>query len=421
MIDHITEPGLEMKITDVTCVVLAVPDCQSDACDSAQDTIVVTVHTDEGITGIGEVDANPWIIKATIEAPGSHIMSLGLRELLLGQDPCQPAALWDRLYTFTAMSGRRGAGICAIGALDMAIWDIYGKAMGRPVWQLLGGERQSFITPYASLLPSGRTLEEYRTSLLAKATWAKDYGFRAAKMEICLKGPYAHNLLHEDDDAVVDLVAACREAIGPGMTMMVDVAYAWSDWKTALRVLRQLERYDVFFVETPLRSDDLDGYARLADATSVRIAAGEWLNGRFEFADLMDRGRVDVAQPDVGRVGGLTEAMRVVEMALDRGKLIVPHCWKTGIGVAASAHLAASSQNCRFIEFLPPSVAESALRRDLVLEELQIEDGRLALPRKPGLGIELNLEALWSFERSAEAYASARRAGTAALGVNSLI
>jgi L-alanine-DL-glutamate epimerase-like enolase superfamily enzyme len=120
-------------------------------------------------------------------------------------------------------------------------------------------------------------------------------------------------------------------------------------------------------VETPLPSDDLDGYARLSDATSVRIAAGEWLNTRFEFADLMDRGKVDVVQPDVGRVGGLTEAVRVVEMAFDRGKLVVPHCWKTGIGVAATAHLAVASLNCRFIEFLPPALAESPLRRDTLL------------------------------------------------------
>ena len=411
---------MPMKVTDVTCTVVTVAQCNSDACDSAQDTIVVEVHADDGLVGIGEVDANPWLMKAAIEAPGSHIMSLGLKELMMGQDPCQPAALWDRLYTFSAMSGRRGAGICAIGALDIAVWDLYGKITSRPVWQLLGGARQSFITPYASLLPSGRTLEEYRKSLLAKAKWARDYGFEAAKMEVCVKGPYAHNLLREGDDAVVELVAACREAIGPQMTMMVDVAYTWSDWKEALRVLREIERYDVFFVETPLRSDDLDGYARLADATSIRIAAGEWLNTRFEFADLMDRGRVDVAQVDVGRVGGLTEAMRVVEMALDRGKVIVPHCWKTGIGVSATAHLAAAAANCRFIEFLPPSVAESALRRDLVNEELQIQDGRLALPSRPGLGIELNREALQSFASHAEAYAKRRQSARLPQRVNAL-
>src|SRR6266487_2914205 len=104
-----------MQITGVESSVLAVPDCNADACDSSQDTIVVEIQTDEGITGIGEVDANPWVVKTLIEAPGSHIMALGLTELLLGQDPTQPRAIWDRLYTFTAMTGRRGAGICAIG------------------------------------------------------------------------------------------------------------------------------------------------------------------------------------------------------------------------------------------------------------------------------------------------------------------
>jgi L-alanine-DL-glutamate epimerase-like enolase superfamily enzyme len=398
-----------MTITDVTSTVLVVPDCNANACDSAQDTVLVEVHTDEGITGIGEADANPWVIKAIIEAPGSHIMSLGLKELIVAQDPTQPAAIWDRLYKFTAMTGRRGAGICAIGALDMAVWDLYGKATERPIWQLLGGAQKEFVTPYASLLPSGTTLEDYRRSLLEKARWARDFGFRAAKMEICIKGPYAHNLLREGDDAIVELVGLCREAVGPEMTMMVDVAYAWSDWKEALRVARRIEPFDIFFLETPLPSDDLEGYARLADATSIRIAAGEWLATRFEFEELMDRGRIDVAQPDIGRVGGFTEALRVAQMAQDRGKLIVPHCWKTGIGAAATAHFAAATSNCRFIEFLPPSVAESALRRDLVQEELQIADGKLELPRRPGLGIALNAAAVRRFAKGAKDYAEARQ------------
>jgi L-alanine-DL-glutamate epimerase-like enolase superfamily enzyme len=192
------------------------------------------------------------------------------------------------------------------------------------------------------------------------------------------------------------------------MVMMVDVAYAWRDWKEALRVLKRVEKYDLFFIETPLPSDDLDGYARLSDAIGIRVAAGEWLTTRFEFADLMDRGKVDVAQPDVGRVGGLTEAMRVVDMAEDRGKLIVPHCWKTGIGVAATAQLAAASPNCRFIEFLPPSVADSELRRDLVEEELKIVDGKLALPERPGLGVELNRVAMKRFAKNAEAFGAWR-------------
>jgi L-rhamnonate dehydratase len=393
-----------MKITSVDCTVLLVPDCNPDACDSSQDTILVRVHTDEGITGIGEVDTNPWVAKALIEAPGSHIMSIGLTELLVGQDPREPHAIWNRLYTFSAMTGRRGAGICAIGALDMAIWDIYGKAMGKPVWQLLGGAGQEFITPYASLIPEGRTLADQRSDLIDKVKWAHRFGFRAAKLEICIKGPYAHHQLHEGDDAIIELAGACRSAVGPTMTLMVDVAYCWSDWKEALRVCRTLEQYDLFFLETPLPVDDLDGLARLADATEIRIASGEWLQTHHEFADLMDRGRVDVAQPDVGRVGGITEAMRVVQMARDRGKIIVPHCWKTGIGIAATAHVAAASENCRFIEFLPADVAYSQLRRELMRDELVIENGRIALPQRPGLGIELNDEAVEKFATAAEQY-----------------
>jgi L-alanine-DL-glutamate epimerase-like enolase superfamily enzyme len=390
-----------MKITQVDCEVLLVPDCNADACDSSQDTVVVKVQTDEGITGIGEVDTNPWAVKALIESPGTHIMALGLAEMLIGRDPTQPQAIWNHLYTFSAMPGRRGLGICAIGAIDMALWDIYGKAEQKPVWQLLGGAGQDYITPYASLIPNGRTLKEYREGLVAKAKWACDFGFTAAKLEVCVKGPYSHNRLQEGNDAIVDVIAACREAVGPEMRLMVDVAYCWSDWKEALGVLRQLERYDIFFVETPLPCDDLDGYGRLADSTAIRIAAGEWLQTRFEFADFMDRGHLDVVQPDIGRVGGITEAMRVVQMALDRGKIVVPHCWKTGIGMAATAHVAAASPNCHFVECLPAAVAESRLRRELVSEELLIANGKLALPRRPGLGFELNPDAVAEFSSAA--------------------
>ena len=194
-----------------------------------------------------------------IHARGTHVLGLGLEEMLMGQDPLQPEALWDRLYTGSLMTGRRGLGICAMGALDMALWDIRGKAMGKPCWEFLGGARKHSITPYASLLPTGRTPEAYRDSLVAKAREARQLGFRAGKMEVCVKGPYSHNGLQESDDWVVRIVAACREAVGPDFTMMVDVCYCWTNAKEALRVMRQLEPYDLFFLETPLQLDDLDG------------------------------------------------------------------------------------------------------------------------------------------------------------------
>src|ERR671937_1102029 len=157
-----------MKITKIDCHVLLVPDFDADATSSAQDDLVVEIHTDEGIVGVGETDTNPWVARACIQARGTHCMGLGLEEMLLGADPLEPEAVWQRLYTGSKMTGRRGALICALGALDMALWDIKGQALGVPVFELLGGAARTHITPYASLLPQGQTLAEYRDSLLDK-------------------------------------------------------------------------------------------------------------------------------------------------------------------------------------------------------------------------------------------------------------
>ena len=199
----------------------------------------------------------------------------------------------------------------------------------------------------------------------------------------------------------VDVISEVRRVVGPDFAVMVDVAYAWSDATTALAVIETWADYDVFFVETPLWADDLEGYAELAKHSPIPVAAGEWLATRFEFLDLMDRGMVDVAQPDVGRVGGLTEARRVCDLAAERGRLIVPHGWKTGITVAATAHLAAVTPHMPFFEFVPQEVAESPLRRHLVQDELELVDGRLALPTRPGLGIELDRDVVERFSAAA--------------------
>lgn len=159
-----------MKITDIECKILVIPDLKENATSSSQDDLIVIVHTDEGISGIGETDTGPWLAKAAIEAPGSHSMAMGMKELLIGMDPFDTSAIWEKLYTYTCMSGRRGAVICAMGAIDMALWDIKGKALGLPVYKLLGGAHKDHIVPYASLQPNGKTVKEYGESLVA---WAK--------------------------------------------------------------------------------------------------------------------------------------------------------------------------------------------------------------------------------------------------------
>ena len=210
-----------VKITRIDCHVLLVPDYNEEACSSAQDDLVVVIHTDEGIRGIGETDTNPWVARECIRARGTHCMGLGLEEMLIGADPLEPETLWQKLYSGSKMTGRRGAMICAMGAIDMALWDIRGKASQQPVHELLGGAVKDHITPYASLLPEGRTLTEYRESLVAAAANAREHGFVAGKMEVCVKGPYSHNGLQERDEAIVEIVAACRAAVGPDFVMMV--------------------------------------------------------------------------------------------------------------------------------------------------------------------------------------------------------
>jgi L-alanine-DL-glutamate epimerase-like enolase superfamily enzyme len=387
-----------MKITKIETHILLAPDYDVSACSSAQDDLVVEVHTDAGIVGIGESDTNPWVARACIRARGTHCMGLGLEEMLIGADPLQPEAIWQKVYSGSKMTGRRGALICALGAIDMALWDIKGKEQGVPVYKLLGRDEPRHVTPYASLLPTGRTLDACRNSLIEKAVKAREMGFKAAKLEVCLNGPYSHNGLQESDDAVVDVVAACRRAVGADMVLMVDVAYAWPNAESALQVIEQLKAYDLFFIETPIDIDDLDGHATLHDRSPIPIAAGEWQNTHYEFLDLADRGKLDVLQPDVGRVGGLTEAWKVCEIARSRGLKIVPHCWKTGIGIAASAHLAAVCDVCPYVEFLPVELAESPLRKHLLAVELEVRDGRMIFNDRPGLGIEINRDVLRAYE-----------------------
>ena len=390
-----------MKITRVECHVLLDPDYDVGSTSSAQDDIVVEVHTDEGLSGVGETDVNPWIARACIEAPGTHTMGRGLTEMLLGEDPLKVEELWERLYVGSAMNGRRGAVVNAIGALDMALHDLRGKALGKPCYELLGGKKQEKITPYASLQPETSGFDAYKESVLEWVLEAKRRGFGAAKLELTFSGPYAHKGLREPDERTTEVIAAVREAVGPDFVLMVDVQYAFSDADACLATIRDWQEFGIFFLETPLPSEDLDGYARLAQEQPIPIAAGEWLTTRFEFRHLMDEGKVKVAQPDVGRVGGLTEARRVCEMAGERGLIVVPHLWKTGISIAAATHLATATPHCPYIEFLPAELSESPLRRRLVKGEPAMEGGSIPTPTEPGLGIELDRESLEEFTEAA--------------------
>ncbi len=366
-----------MKITDVEAIPLRLP-VVTDAADSTQDALVVRVRTDEGLAGIGEVDASPLVIKAIIDAPKSHLISNGLRALLVGQNPLEPARLWDRMYEGAMFFGRRGAVIMAMSGVDIALWDIAGKATGQPVYRLLGGGYRERVPAYASTLMPATPDEAGREA----GRWASQ-GFRAVKLGW---GGFGGDFEHD-----AALVAAARRAVGPHVDLLLDLGFRW-EGRHAVEGVRRLEESRPFWIEEPFLPDSLEQYARLADATDVRVAAGEENTTRWEFQELIDRGHVDVIQPDVTRAGGLTECLRIARMAADRGRPCVPHAWSTGIVKAASLHLLAAIPNALFLEFC---VWDSPLNLHLVRPPFAIDgDGTVAVPQAPGLGVELDEEVI---------------------------
>jgi L-alanine-DL-glutamate epimerase-like enolase superfamily enzyme len=387
-----------MRISEIDVTVLANPDLDPLACDSAQDAALVRIHADEGLVGVGEVDATPNVVRAFLQAPSGHSFSMGMRDLLLGEDPREVRRIWHRLYESTTMSARRGMGVHVIGAVDVALWDLFGKALELPIWRLLGGALQPHVVPYASILPRGALGTEILDDVTRRMTQVRAEGFRAAKVE-----PVPEVTRHDGD--VIEMVRLSREALGPDIELMVDVGYRWADAKTALRTIRKLERYDVRLLETPVHIDRLDASADLARRTAIQVAYGEMNAGRQEFLELMDRGGVDVVQPDVPRAGGLTESLRIAEAAQDRGKLVIPHAWNTGITTAAAIQLAAVTPNCPYIEYLPPSMYTTGLRKDLLASEPEVVAGVIPLPEAPGLGIELDLDAVERYRVAEEVIA----------------
>ena len=387
-----------MKITDVETYVLLADNYDPNLTSSAQDTCLVIIKTDEGIEGYGECDTSPWVAKAFIESPGTHTMDQCVKDILIGSDPLKADDLWSKIYVGTAMTGRRGAGVNAISAVDMALWDIMGKYENKPVFELMGGKKQDEVIPYASLQPVGHSFQEYKDSLVEWATKAKDLGFRAVKSEVTLNGPYAHSGLNENDDKATEVVAAVRKALGPDIKLMIDVQYRWLNADEALPVVKDWEEFDIYFLETPIWTDDIKGYARMHDEAPMKIAAGEWLSTRYEFEDLIINGKIDVAQPDVGRCGGLTEAMKIAKFSQEHKRIIVPHCWKTSVSISATAHFAFNTPNCAFIEYLPPQLCVEILRKELATEGFEYIDGRILPPTKPGLGIELNRNAIKKYQ-----------------------
>ncbi len=376
------------QISKIECLQLRGPQVNPEDCDGAADTAVIRITSDSGEFGLGETDAPPNAIAALLETPTAHIWSRSIGELLLGENPLEVERLWGKVYEGTIYHGRRGLGIMLMSAIDNALHDLRGKLLGLPVYQLLGGAARSSITPYATLFPSmpqNRPWQEMKQRCIDLMEKAKALGFKAIKMEMLF-----YDLV--SDQELVRFIHECRRLVGEETELMIDVGYRWKNVNEALWVLKRVEENRLFFVETPLHTDDLDGLARLADATSTPVAAGEFLQTRHEFRELMERGHCDVIQPDAGRVGGLTEAVRCARMASELGCYCVPHAWKTGLTVAVTRHFAAAISNCPYTEFFHPELFPSFLRSKLAGPEPRLNHGRWDLPLTPGFGVALNEE-----------------------------
>jgi len=334
---------------------------------------LVAVLTDEGATGWGSVFSNEGLVAAALAT---------LRPLYEGQNALEPERVSERLHQNTFWLGRGGAITHAISGIDIALWDLAGHAAGQPVGRLLGGRYRERVRPYASILM--RQPERMAEELLA----AKAHGFRAFKIGW---GPFGRSTAQYDEV----LVRAARQAIGPECLLMVDAgasdAFWPRDYKWALNTAHMLANYQVSWFEEPLAPDALPDFIALRRAAPVPIASGEVLTRRQSFLPWLQGGALDIVQPDATKVGGLSESRRIGWMARDHGVRLIPHGWNTALGLAADLQLASALPDTDLVEYL----IGSPFIDEITVAGWKLDaEGYLPIPSGPGLGIEINPDAV---------------------------
>lgn len=326
---------------------------------TARVTTLVRVHTDTGEVGIGSVYSHPDLVRIIIEEQ--------LRDLLIGEDPCDVERIHARCYGVTRWYGRKGAAVSALGGIDIALWDLRGKAAGKPVYELLQGTRHR-VPAYASALLWKQSTAE----LVEEARRHVSRRFRAMKMR--LGRNYAY------DSEALRLV---REAIGPECRLMIE-GNARYPFDQAVRLAPEFRRANIFWLEEPFLPEDPESFRRLRPhLAGIPLAAGENEFGLQGFRELIDGGVVDIVQPDACRCGGITESVRVAQAA----RRIAPHTWSDAVALVANMHVVAATPHAITVEM---DQTGNPFIEQLLKHPLKIEDGELALPQAPGLGIELD-------------------------------
>jgi D-galactarolactone cycloisomerase len=355
-----------VKITDVRALPLAIPLAPSAPpspwAAGVGRQILVRLATDEGVVGWGECFA----YGATLAV--CNVVDDALGPLLVGQDPAQIELLLDRLHRALMIWGRRGLAMMAVSGVDLALWDLAGKARGVPVYQLLGGLCQPRTRAYASLL-------RHDTAVLER-------GFTAVK-------------LHQTD---VESVAAAREAAGPDVDLMLDTNCPWTV-EDAIRIGRRLERHELRWLEEPVwPPEDYPGLARVRAALRTPLACGENEATVFAFRDIIAAGAADVVQPSVTKVGGISEMKKIATLAAAANVTFVPHSFYFGPGLAATLHVAASTPGVPYVEMPPGQLAAP-----LLAEPIRFGGGAVTVPDGPGLGADPTPDVLQRFAYTREA------------------
>ena len=350
----------------------------------AQDDCVhtlIVVTTDEGLTGLGSVFTNDNLVNSSLAV---------LESLYLGENALEPERVTEKLHQNMFWLGRGGSITHTISGIDIALWDLLGKATGQPVGRLLGGRYRDRVKPYASvLMRAPAALAEHLLQL-------KELGFRAFKIGW---GPFGRQGQNLDEEIVI----AAREAIGPDALLMVDAggsdAYWKNGYKWALRTAQMLADYDVSWFEEPLKPDALQDYILLRQNAPLPIAGGEVLTRRQAFQPWLQAGAFDIVQPDVTKVGGISEERRIGWMAQENGIRFIPHGWNTAVGLAADLQLASAFADTDLVEYLTGSpYVDGIAGKPWQLDE----DGMLPIPDAPGLGIELNPGAVARYSRKSD-------------------
>ncbi len=360
-----------MKITDVDTILLSVPIKKQikDATFSiGREQVIVRVFTDEGIIGIGE--ACQFIAISTTR----EIVEKGLKPLILGEDPFNVEKLWKKMYLQSYLYGREGAAIIALSGIETALWDIIGKVTKLPIYKLLGGCYRNKIKAYAT---GGFVLS--KEELVNEIVGYLEKGFRAVKIKI------GFNFKKD-----IERVKMVRDVIGNDIDLMVDGNISYSP-ASAILMAKRIEKYDIFWFEEPIPSQDIEGMLKIASAVDIPLAAGENDYTRYGFKELISRRVIDIIQADVARAGGFLECKKIASMADAAGIFCAPHGFGHIVGLAANIHFVASTPNAILLEVdqLP-----NPLRDELLVTPIEIKRGYVAVLEKPGLGIEINDDAV---------------------------